>query len=319
METLKYALKRSALVGITNDATATQYRTHINRFSAWSKKKHRIRLASDVSDPCALAQEYANYLVTCGYTPDTIHSYLAPIAKGLGLSLSDLRKPKRSASSIEKTRNNQKNLQGKRELSSPNNSRIVEAAKAIGIRRAELARLTGDCLVRDYAGYLCVKVQRGKGGKMQMQRLLPKDESEVKNLFASVVPFQKVFDPVELKNKIPIHTLRRIHAQEAYEHYLHLIRGGHRQELIEDLQEYFLTYHARQPGAAGERRIAKQYARFCEDLTKGNGLYCLRGENKIRAQQAGRPTEYDRVALMAVSVFHLAHWRNDVTARNYMI
>lgn len=31
-----------------------------------------------------------------------------------------------------------------------------------------------------------------------------------------------------------------------------------------------------------------------------------------------RPLRYDRVALMAVSVFHLAHWRADVTVSNYM-
>ena len=33
---------------------------------------------------------------------------------------------------------------------------------------------------------------------------------------------------------------------------------------------------------------------------------------------AGRAVAYDRLALMAVSVFHLAHWRAEVTVKNYM-
>lgn len=319
METLKFSLKKNALAGITNSVTEAQYRANISRFAEWAKKTHRIRLASDVLDSCALAQEYADYLSSSGYTPDTIHSYLAPVVKGLGLSLSDVQKPKRTASAIKKTRQEKANKQGQREMADSENARLVETEKIIAIRRAELAKLTGECLVRDYAGNLCVLVRRGKGGKMQMQRILTKDIPFIQQLFDGIGQKQKVFTKTELNNKIPLHTLRRTHAQEAYDYYLGLIREGHRQEIIDDLKAYYQNYHAKQPGAAGERRIAKQYARFCEDIAKGKGVYRLRGENKVRAKQAGRPTEYDRVALMATSVFHLAHWRNDVTVRNYMV
>lgn len=319
METLKYLLKKNALAGITNNVTEAQYRANISRFAEWAKKTHRIRLASDVLDSCALTQEYADFLSTAGYSPDTIHTYLAPVTRGLGLSMNEIHKPKRVASAITKTRRTNKNKQGQREQASLENARIVEAAKVIGVRREEMARLTGDCLVKDYAGNLCVLVRRGKGGKTQMQRILPKDCPAIIELFAGVSENQKVFDPADFQNKIPIHAIRRSHAQEAYNHYLHLIHEGHRQEIIDDLKVYFLTYHAKQPGSAGERRFAKQFSRFCADIERGNGIYRLRGENMLRAQQAGRPTEYDRVALMAVSVFHLAHWRNDVTARNYMV
>ncbi len=43
------------------------------------------------------------------------------------------------------------------------------------------------------------------------------------------------------------------------------------------------------------------------------------GENKKLAIQKGLPTEYNRLALMAVSVFHLSHWRLDVTVSNYLL
>ena len=319
METLKYTMKSHALKGITNAGTIKQYKTHLERFAIWAKETHRIRRASDVVDSCALVQEYADCLSSSGYAPDTIHSYLAPVVKGLGLSLDEVRKPKRTASVIKKTRQEMANKQGQREMADSKNERIVEAEKIIGVRRAELAKLTGECLVRDYAGNLCVLVRKGKGGKKQLQRILPKDIAFIQQLFYGIDQKQKVFTKAEINNKIPLHALRRIHAQEAYDYYLGLIREGHRQEIIDDLKAYYQNYHAKQPGAAGERRIAKQYARFCEDIARGKGMYRLRGENKVRAKQAGRPTEYDRVALMATSVFHLAHWRNDVTARNYMV
>lgn len=152
-----------------------------------------------------------------------------------------------------------------------------------------------------------------------MQRILPQDESAIITLFSGLAPRERVFSREEMNNKIPIHALRRAHAQEAYNYYLQQIQSGHRQDLIDDLKQYFQTYHAKSPGEAGNRRLAKQYMRFCQDLYKNHGVYRLRGENLKRAQRAGRPIVYDRVALMAVSVYHLAHWRNDVTAKNYMV
>ena len=50
-----------------------------------------------------------------------------------------------------------------------------------------------------------------------------------------------------------------------------------------------------------------------------NRKYCLRGDNRKLAIKLGLPTEYDRVALMAVSVLRLSHWRLDVTVGHYML
>ena len=54
---------------------------------------------------------------------------------------------------------------------------------------------------------------------------------------------------------------------------------------------------------------------FKEHLINGN--YFLRGENKKLAIKKGLPTKYDKLCLMAVSVFHLAHFRNDTTVFSY--
>lgn len=45
--------------------------------------------------------------------------------------------------------------------------------------------------------------------------------------------------------------------------------------------------------------------------------YRLRGDNMTKALASGSPTEYNCLALMYVSVKHLAHWRLDITVTNY--
>ena len=46
--------------------------------------------------------------------------------------------------------------------------------------------------------------------------------------------------------------------------------------------------------------------------------YYLRS-NRETALRMGKPIAYNRLALMAVSVLHLSHWRTDVTVTNYIL
>ena len=50
-----------------------------------------------------------------------------------------------------------------------------------------------------------------------------------------------------------------------------------------------------------------------------DGIYYLRGLNRKLALEHNLPVAYNRLALMAVSVFHLSHWRLDVTVCNYIL
>ena len=61
---------------------------------------------------------------------------------------------------------------------------------------------------------------------------------------------------------------------------------------------------------------AKNFIKIINDAEKP---YKLRGDNRRRALEEGRPVEYDRLALLAVSAFDLSHWRVDVTVSNYML
>ena len=49
------------------------------------------------------------------------------------------------------------------------------------------------------------------------------------------------------------------------------------------------------------------------------GTYWIRGANRRKAQENGLAVGYDRLAVMAVSVFHLSHWRCDVTIDHYLL
>lgn len=316
MRTLKYDMKVTALEGVTNDATAKQYKTKINEFAEWAKNEFKIRCSHEVEDPEALIKRYCDCLIEKNYTPSTIHTYLAPVCKGLRVTMAQIdNKPKRTAGQIIKTRNPDKNIRGQIDAQNPKNDRVLRAQKCIGVRKSELMKLRGDALTTDVNGEMCVKVINGKGGKNQMQVILPNDREFITQLFSGLGSEDRVFTKAEKTGTahISLHSIRAEHAREAYTYYEKIAKSPEgRQQLKEKLFNTFREYH-------GKARFSSAFQNFQRDMLSGNGRYVLRGENKERAIAAGRPIDYDRVALMCVSVWHLSHWRCDVTVKNYML
>lgn len=180
--------------------------------------------------------------------------------------------------------------------------RYYDFASVVGCRRAEYARLQGSDLVCDESGYLCVQIRRGKGGKYQLQRVLPGDEMFVRSFFDGSESY--VFTREEIKNKIDSHHLRAVLAQRAYYYYAERLRNEpeYRLQLETEIKARWRKYN---------KRRWKQHEFV--------GAYKLRGANKELARRLGRPTEYDRLAVLATSVFHLSHWRTGVTVSNYLL
>ena len=200
--------------------------------------------------------------------------------------MDEIRKPKRTAGKIVRSRNKGiddnkcKNTQGLKEECDPKYARIVSFQRAVGIRRAELARLLGvDLSHRNDEWY--VIVQRGKGGKQQRQYILPENVDTVREIFRNIEPMENVFSKEELNNKIDFHGLRAENARRNYDSW------------------------------------SRQKRLFNREMD--NRPYRLRGDNLTKALASGSPTEYNRLALMCVSVMHLAHWRLDVTVTNYVV
>ena len=50
----------------------------------------------------------------------------------------------------------------------------------------------------------------------------------------------------------------------------------------------------------------------------GQNSLRLRGKNRTRLEKEGRPVEFDRTAVMYVSVVVLSHFRTDTTVEHYI-
>lgn len=316
-ESMQYTLKARALANIKNSNTVRAYKRAIREFVDYAKGtlgKHRAAelTAADV-------QAYADALERHGYSPATIHTKLAAVCRGTGVPMADIRKPKRKAGAITRSRMSEANLQGKRESAKVKNSRLVEVQDAIGCRRAELKRLTRGDIQRRQDGFLYAHIRRGKGGKEQWQRILPGDEKAVLGTLSGLKNGDRLFTDADMANKIDLHGRRAAHARQCYDYYAQALaddpseRGAFITDLMSTFDEGNRRLREENPAAFWAKR-----RRFYAELSDPSP-YKLRGDNRRRALAEGRRVEYDRLPLMMVSVFHLAHWRLDVTVSHYML
>lgn len=121
-----------------------------------------------------------------------------------------------------------------------------------------------------------------------------------------------------MNNKINLHALRREHANDFYQFFENIILtvNGFARSLRERLIKMFERGNYDLYKANPQKYEAK-LKRFIDDMN--DTPYELRGENKKRDIQNGKPVIYNRLALMAVSVLALIHWRLDVTVVNYIV
>lgn len=197
-------------------------------------------------------------------------------------------------------------------------SRLIQFQKVVGIRRNELKKLTGSDLIEDEYGNCYVLVKRGKGGKEQMQYILPNDIELVKQTFAGIGENEPVFTDEEMKNQINLHGLRAQHARDSYFFYLEKIQANPRmrQALSQLLISKWEEGHQKLKNKS-QSKYERQRRNFIYDLR--DEAYILRGSNKSKAVASEMPIVCNRLALMAVSVLNLSHWRLSVTVTNYIL
>lgn len=319
-DSLSYTMTKNALSeksrdpahAISDRDTKKTYKTSIKRFCTWTKENGYTR-EEVLDNPQSYLQQYADNLKARGLSAATIHTYIAAPCKGLNVPMQHIDKPDRVIGEISRSRGG-KNPRGRKDAEKPEYARLVAFQSAVGLRRAELAHLKGEDLrVKD--GKMYVVVKQGKGGKTQWQKILPRDAGIVAETFKGIGKDERVFSVDEMKNRIDLHGMRAAHARQTYDYYLTRIKQepDYRSQLQEDLKAYFREHHD------PDRELDQAaYNRFCLDMSRNQGMYQMRGEARKLAEEMERPAIYDRVALMAVSVFHLAHWRLDVTICNYL-
>ena len=322
-ESLQHALLRHAMKGKENNNTETMYKKRIKIFAGWAKGKGYKNHEDITKD---VVQEYEVELENAPerYAPATIHTYLTPICAAAGVNMREIRKPKRTAGTITRGRDRaadgtklNRNPDGKRQEGQQRYARLVALQRVTGIRRAELGKLVGSDLVQEGKHwYVCV--QRGKGGKRQLQLILPKDVETVKQIFKGIGSEEKVFTKKEMSNKINLHRLRAKHSKDCYDYYVDLFKND--PELADEYRELLLerwTEGHEKLKETDPKAWKAQRERFIRDMD--DRPYKLRGENLRKARALGLPEEYNRFALMCVSVLHLSHWRLDVTTTNYLV
>ncbi len=98
-----------------------------------------------------------------------------------------------------------------------------------------------------------------------------------------------------------------------YQYYLSRIQNenGYRKQLVAEIRH---TWEQDDFNRIDDGYYPKHW-RDC----KVDGNYVLCGHNRELALKNGLPVSYDRLALFAVSVYHLAYWRHDVTVANYLL
>lgn len=313
-DSLQYRLLQNAgLEQPMANSTKKSLKTDIKSFATWCRANGWRDVDKVMACPIECVQAYTDALIVQGRPPASIHRYVWAPCRALGIDMAAIDKPRRTSGAISRGRRrtslkDAKGLKrGDKEATEDKYWRLVTLSRATGLRRAELSRLRGrDLQLHD--GHWCVHVIKGKGGKEQWQRVNPRLIGSAASIFSSVESGEKVFEKKELQNVINLHGYRAQNAKEMYAYYKKMIDSypDLRSKYIEDLRGYFT-----------EMCPTRNAGKWLEQLT--DKPYLLRGENREKAISLGLPTSYNRTALMMVSVFHLSHWRLDVTVTNYLL
>lgn len=313
-DSLQYQLLQNAgLEQPMANSTKKSLKKDIKSFAAWCRENGWRDVDKVMACPIECVQAYTDALIVQGRPPASIHRYVWAPCRALGIDMSAINKPRRTSGAISRGRRRTSLddvgglKRGDKEAKEDKYWRLVTLARATGLRRAELSRLRGRDL-QLHNGHWCVHVIKGKGGKEQWQRVNPRLIGAAASIFSSVEAGEKVFKKNEMQNVINLHGYRAQNAKDMYAFYKKMIDSypDLRSKYTADLRDYF-----------SEMCPARNVGKWAEQLT--DKPYLLRGENREKAISLGLPTSYDRTALMMVSVFHLSHWRLDVTVTNYLL
>lgn len=315
-------MMRSRVKEHTRNLSTTTRRNYIKAcaaFDSWRKNQGYSNKAV-TKEPLRFIRLWRDFLSVRGYSAGTIHTYIAGVCCGLGVSMAGIA---RAGTSADKRKSLGKSLRAEKALERHENAEIVQFQKMVGGRRSALQRLKGGDLVQDESGEWCIRFLRDKGGKDQLQRIAPENLEAVQSYFKDKGPDELLF-PQPIDKNLDLHGLRAEHARKEYERYAAICstpegRATMRTQLWARFKnpqfgcKAWLTAKAK-GDRAGMRRAERAFAAEMAD-----GLYHLQKSNREVAQLRGRPTSYDRLALCCVSVFALSHWRNEVTVKHYML
>lgn len=223
-------------------STVKQYKKHTQEFGAWCKERYKCKTVNECKKHI---QDYSDYLRASGKSASTIHTYLAGVCRVMDVPLETIQNPLRVTAENTRSRGT-KAVDSRSDSGREASPRLYDFASIVGIRRAEYLHLTPEDLVEDDFGNPCILVRKGKGGKRQLQRILPEELEAVKAVFDNPATPEHLFSKREMNNKIDLHHLRALRAQQMYRYYLDKIENtpGYREQLIAEIRHIFKTSHS---------------------------------------------------------------------------
>ncbi len=288
-----------------NDVTRKAYIRNTKKYIYFCRENFNCKSYEECKNHI---QDYADYLKMNGYTPSTIHTYIAAACAAFGEKMDKINKPKRIVSQFVRNRNIPKNMRTSQDLENPKWVYIVEFQKRVGIRRNELLHLKGKDFIETPNGCF-VHVKRGKGGKEQYQAIMPEDVAFIKNYFRCVEKEEFIFDRKYFANALPFHKLRAECARDCYFKLLKKVQEN--PDIAKQLEKEIRERWHENKDKRGRVKL------FSEKELRG--YYTLRGGNRKRAIEKGLPISYNRLVAMWVSIFKLSHYRLNVTIENYFL
>lgn len=296
-----------------NDATRKTYESNFEKYVDFCRMKYNVK----TKEECRLhLQDYVEFLEIQGKSASTIHTYIAPVCAYYGIPMNDIDKPARKVSeNVRSRKRSDKYKRSDQQFENEKYSLVANFQAKVGIRRNELKNLRLNNFKQDESGYWCVEVMRGKGGKYQLQRILPENVEFIRLYFKTLDSSEKLFKESDFSKNMDLHRLRQQQSQRAYWYYYNQLHSG--DPKVDAANAYRMR---------GE--LMKRWNKYNIDKRTGKpryfpiadtkGVYKLRGDNRKKALADGLPVEYDRLAVYMVSVFHLSHWRLE-TLTNYLL
>ena len=298
--------------------TKSNYMHACKSFDVW-RKDAGLSNKYVRDNPRDAVVQWAEHLRQAGIAQSTIHTMVAGACCGLGIPSNGIVK---HGTAMDKTKSLGRSERAQAARKKASNADLVRFQEMVGGRRNGLARLTGKDFGYDRFGNAFVIFRRDKGGKDHHQLLIDSDVAAVKAYFDQVGPDELLFP--KLDHDLDLHGIRAERARRAYRHYAKVVSTPEGREHLR--KQLWDRYTDPEIGckawlmakAKGDKaRMRKLEYRFRQQMA--DGTYYLRGANRQAAIERGWPVAYDRLALLAVSVFSLSHWRLDVVSKFYII
>ena len=224
-----------------HDLTRQQYIKNTKRFIRYCCEKHDVHTLTDCQQ---YIQSYIDELSGQGYTASTIHTYAAAICSTFHIPLASIEKPKRHIAQFSRGRSTDSNATKKSNIEHPDWEYLVTFQKEIGLRRAELKRLTHKNLVYMNGSYF-VEVKNGKGGKYFLSKIEKHQEKIILPYFDKDKGNERLFEPKLFQNNLNLHHLRALSAYNLYNFYLKKLESDpeFRKELEKEVIEMWQRFN----------------------------------------------------------------------------